>query len=132
MNGDKRKARRHRMRVDAWVLLEGGERCECALSDVSDSGARINVHDTDAIPDNFLLLLAKNGAARRRCPVERAQPPSHRGKIRDMARRARTRHKNSQAESEGRRRARSRTGRIVRLITFAGSPTAANRRRARA
>ena len=69
MRGDKRKARRHRMRVDAWVLLEDGERCECALSDVSDSGARINVHDTDAIPDNFLLLLAKNGAARRRCRV---------------------------------------------------------------
>jgi len=69
MRGDKRKARRHRMRHDAWLVLDGGERCECALSDVSDRGARINVHDSETIPDNFLLLLAQNGAARRRCRV---------------------------------------------------------------
>ena len=69
MRGDKRKARRHRMRVDARLVLESGERCECALSDVSDRGARINVHDSEIIPDNFLLLLAVNGAARRRCRV---------------------------------------------------------------
>jgi PilZ domain len=57
------------MRVDARLVLESGERCECALSDVSDRGARINVHDSEIIPDNFLLLLAENGAAQRRCRV---------------------------------------------------------------
>jgi hypothetical protein len=57
------------MRVDARLVLDSGERCECALSDVSDRGARINVHDAEIIPDSFLLLLAENGAARRRCHV---------------------------------------------------------------
>jgi hypothetical protein len=69
MRGDKRKARRHRMRVDARLALDSGELCDCALSDVSDRGARINVHDAETIPDNFLLLLAGNGAARRKCRV---------------------------------------------------------------
>src|SRR6478752_7744740 len=69
MRGDKRKARRHRMRHDAWLMLDGGERRGCALSDISHIGARINIPDSDAIPDNFLLLLAANGTARRRCRV---------------------------------------------------------------
>jgi hypothetical protein len=69
MRGDKRKARRHRMRHDAWVVLESGERHECALSDISGIGARINITDIDPIPDGFVLLLAANGAARRRCRV---------------------------------------------------------------
>jgi hypothetical protein len=50
-------------------MFEGGEQLECALSDVSDRGACITVHDSDAIPEKFLLLLAQNGAARRRCRV---------------------------------------------------------------
>jgi PilZ domain len=54
---------------DAWLVLESGERCDCAVSDISDRGARINVHDIDAIPDSFVLLLAENGAARRECRV---------------------------------------------------------------
>lgn len=57
------------MRVDARVVLDSGELYDCALSDVSDRGARINVHDSEIIPDNFLLLLAGNGAARRKCRV---------------------------------------------------------------
>jgi hypothetical protein len=57
------------MRVDARLVLESGELCDCALSDVSERGARINVHDSETIPDNFLLLLAGNGAARRKCRV---------------------------------------------------------------
>lgn len=57
------------MRHDAWVVLEGDERHECALSDISGIGARINLADTDPIPDSFVLLLAANGAARRRCRV---------------------------------------------------------------
>jgi len=57
------------MRVDARLVLDNGELCDCALSDVSDRGARINVHDSETIPENFLLLLAGNGAARRQCRV---------------------------------------------------------------
>jgi hypothetical protein len=57
------------MRHEAWLMLEGGERCDCALSDISHIGARINLPDSDVIPDNFTLFLAENGAARRRCRV---------------------------------------------------------------
>jgi hypothetical protein len=57
------------MRHEAWLLLDGGERCDCALSDISHIGARINIPDSEEIPDKFLLLLAANGSARRRCRV---------------------------------------------------------------
>ncbi len=50
-------------------MLETGERCDCTLSDVSDRGARINIPDSNAIPETFLLLLASTGTARRRCRV---------------------------------------------------------------
>ena len=69
MRGDKRKARRHRLRRDAWVMLEADQRCECVITDISDRGAHINVADSDALPDSFVLLLAENGATRRRCRV---------------------------------------------------------------
>jgi len=57
------------MRFEARLILDGGERCDCALFDISHIGARINIPDSDAIPDTFVLLLAENGAARRRCRV---------------------------------------------------------------
>ena len=69
MRGDKRKARRHRLRRNAWVMLEADQRCECVITNISDRGAHINVADSDALPDSFILLLAENGATRRRCRV---------------------------------------------------------------
>jgi hypothetical protein len=57
------------MRREAWLMLESGERCDCALSDISHIGARINIPDSGVIPDNFTLFLAENGSARRRCRV---------------------------------------------------------------
>ena len=50
---DKRKARRQPMRYTAWVALSAEQRHGCALSDVSDTGARIDVQDSTAIPDQF-------------------------------------------------------------------------------
>jgi hypothetical protein len=41
----------------------------CALSDISDTGARIDVEDAKTIPDHFVLLLSGNGKARRKCRV---------------------------------------------------------------
>lgn len=69
MRGDKRKARRHRLRRDAWVMLDAGQRCECVITNISDRGAHISIADSDALPDSFVLLLAENGATRRRCRV---------------------------------------------------------------
>jgi len=57
------------MRFEAWLSLEGGERCDCAVFDISHIGARINIPDSEAIPDNFVLFFAENGSARRRCRV---------------------------------------------------------------
>jgi hypothetical protein len=62
------------MRHEAWLLLESGARCDCALSDISHIGARISIPDSDVIPDNFMLFLAENGTARRRCRVIRRKP----------------------------------------------------------
>src|SRR5689334_11908844 len=69
MRGDKRKARRHRLRRDAWVMLEADQRCECVITHIPDHGAHINVAESKAFPDSFVLLLAANGATRRRCRV---------------------------------------------------------------
>ena len=69
MRGDKRKARRHRLRRDAWIMLEAGQRCECVITNISDRGAHISIADSNALPDSFVLLLAENGATRRRCRV---------------------------------------------------------------
>ena len=69
MRGDKRKARRHRLRRDAWVMLDAGQRCECVITNISDRGAHISIADSEALPDSFVLLLAENGATRRRCRV---------------------------------------------------------------
>src|SRR5215813_530553 len=69
MRGDKRKARRHRLRRDAWVMLEASQRCECVITNISDRGAHISIADSDTLPDSFVLLLAENGATRRRCRV---------------------------------------------------------------
>ena len=57
------------MRRDAWLVPEGGERCDCVITNISDRGAHINIPDSEAIPDSFLLLLAENGSTRRRCRV---------------------------------------------------------------
>ena len=50
-------------------MLEAGQRFGCVVTNISDRGAHINVADSDALPDSFVLLLAENGATRRRCRV---------------------------------------------------------------
>jgi hypothetical protein len=50
-------------------VLEAGQRHECVITNISDHGAHINVAESAALPDDFLLLLAENGATRRRCRV---------------------------------------------------------------
>lgn len=41
----------------------------CAISDISDGGARLVLANGDDLPDSFILPLTKAGAARRRCGV---------------------------------------------------------------
>ncbi len=69
MFNDKRKVRRRPIRYSAWMALDNDRLHGCVLSDISDSGARLDVEDTDALPDHFMLLLSGNGLARRNCRV---------------------------------------------------------------
>ena len=66
---DPRRARRRPIRYNARLAVGPGQFYDCVLSDVSDSGARIEVQDGKKLPDRFLLLLSENGAARRFCRV---------------------------------------------------------------
>lgn len=71
---DKRKSPRRQMRYTAWLALEGNELHGCALHDISHTGARIDVENSDIVPDRFVLLLSSNGKARRTCQVIWRQP----------------------------------------------------------
>jgi hypothetical protein len=71
---EKRKARRQPLRYTAWVALTAEQRHGCVVSDVSDTGARIDVQDSKILPDYFVLMLTSNGAARRYCRVMWRKP----------------------------------------------------------
>ena len=71
---NKRKALRRSVRYTAWIVRDGDELHGCALFDISDTGARIDVEDSNSVPDRFMLLLSGNGKARRRCGVVWRQP----------------------------------------------------------
>jgi hypothetical protein len=74
MLNDKRHAQRRSIRYTAWVALEGEKLHGCVLSDVSDTGARIDVEASKALPDHFVLLLASRGSPRRNCRVVWREP----------------------------------------------------------
>jgi hypothetical protein len=71
---DKRKSLRRPVRHSAWIALEGGQTHGCVMSDVSDSGARLDIDESKPIPDQFTLLLTINGSARRKCRVVWRKP----------------------------------------------------------
>ena len=56
------------------MAVTAEQRLGCVVSDISDTGARIDVQDSNAIPDQFVLLLSSNGAARRFCRVVWRKP----------------------------------------------------------
>jgi hypothetical protein len=74
MLNDKRKSTRRSVRYSAWIVREGDDLHGCALFDISETGARIEVEDTTSIPELFVLLLSGNGKARRACRVVWRQP----------------------------------------------------------
>jgi hypothetical protein len=41
----------------------------CTISDVSHIGARLVLDSDEELPDRFILLLTRNGGARRRCRI---------------------------------------------------------------
>ena len=57
------------MRYTAWIALGPDKLHGCVLADVSDTGCRIDVEKPDIVPETFMLWLALNGSARRKCKV---------------------------------------------------------------
>jgi hypothetical protein len=69
MMKDKRKALRRPIRYSAWVAVEGEPLHGCVLIDISETGGRIDIDESKPVPDSFMLLLALNGSAKRKCRV---------------------------------------------------------------
>jgi hypothetical protein len=88
MGRERRKAKRHTVRYGAWFALAHGSLCECVLCGISETGARLMVHDTAVVPEKFVLVLTANGSAP---PLQRdvAQFAAGRGEVRAKRRKRR-------------------------------------------
>jgi hypothetical protein len=71
---DQRKAPRRPMRYSAWIATAPKKLHGCVLSDISETGARIDVEDSKIVPDRFPLFLSRKGSARRVCTVVWRKP----------------------------------------------------------
>ena len=67
MATNKRHVKRQRIRHPAWLMPTPSQRIDCFVTDVSETGARIQVNDAENVPDCFALLLSSNGTPRRFC-----------------------------------------------------------------
>ena len=65
-----RKSPRRQFHYNATVIIEGDNQPRpCAIVDVSNTGARLQLEDDCELPEHFLLLLTKGGEARRHCKL---------------------------------------------------------------
>jgi PilZ domain-containing protein len=67
MATEKRKAKRRPLRYTAWVYVAGTGPQGCIVHDVSETGARLAVAEPAGLPEQFVLLLSRNGKAKRLC-----------------------------------------------------------------
>ena len=69
-SAEKRKNLRRSVTYPAFIdLADGSPSRVCSLCDASQEGAQLAVADPDALPDEFILALSADGAARRRCRI---------------------------------------------------------------
>jgi hypothetical protein len=66
---DKRKSVRRPMHYTAWIAQQGKDLQGCALADISDTGARLNIKDAAGLTDEFILCLSNRGSSRRKCKI---------------------------------------------------------------
>ena len=70
MSFEKRKAARRNVHCRALIVAANKSVVsDCAISDVSDTGARLRLATTEALPDEFYLVLSKGAKVRRLCTV---------------------------------------------------------------
>ena len=63
-----RRRQRRNFHYNASVLLDGSSPPRaCAISDISETGARIVLECECELPERFILLLTPGGEARRHC-----------------------------------------------------------------
>lgn len=71
MQSKSRKDVRHRVSlVTRLVHPDGSALATCLLLDVSATGARLKLDDSNALPKHFLLLLSYNGGLGRHCSLQ--------------------------------------------------------------
>jgi hypothetical protein len=69
-SAEKRKNLRRSIAYPAFIVLaDGSPPRECTFCDASQEGAQLAVVEPDSVPDEFILALSADGAARRRCRV---------------------------------------------------------------
>ena len=69
-SAEKRKNLRRSIAYPAFIDLgDGSPPRECTFCDASQEGALLAVAEPDSVPDEFILALSSDGAARRRCRV---------------------------------------------------------------
>jgi PilZ domain len=67
---EKRKNLRRTITYPAFIDLgDGSPAIECTLCDASQEGALLAVANPESVPNEFILALSSDGAARRRCRV---------------------------------------------------------------
>jgi hypothetical protein len=65
---NKRRFLRRRLGHGGFVMF-GTHMRSCLVSDASEGGARIQIHDPADVPDQFVLSLSKRGPPCRKCQV---------------------------------------------------------------
>jgi hypothetical protein len=70
MRTECRKSMRRFVRQGATMICADGSGLgTCLMIDISGAGARLKIDASDALPDEFILLLSHNGKLRRGCTV---------------------------------------------------------------
>jgi hypothetical protein len=65
-----RKKPRRQFHYTASIVADAqGQLRACAISDISERGARLVLENDDKLPDRFVLLLTAKGDTRRSCRV---------------------------------------------------------------
>jgi hypothetical protein len=65
----KREARKS-LRQPGWITLEGGFAArQCVVQDMSSSGAKITIDDSNALPARLRLAFARDARTGRNCEV---------------------------------------------------------------
>jgi hypothetical protein len=70
MSSEKRKSKRQMLTCESSILsLDRKQTIGCRLRDISATGAKILVENSDEVPEDFVLMLSERGKVLRLCHV---------------------------------------------------------------